>query len=82
MTTDSTVSFDWTAYRVALASGSRARVRSAIGALKRWLELHAERRALARLDERALKDIGLSRVDALRESDRPFWDDGRFRRFD
>jgi uncharacterized protein YjiS (DUF1127 family) len=37
---------------------------------------------LARLDERSLKDIGLSRADAERESDRPFWDEARTRRID
>ena len=33
-----------------------------------------ERRALMRLDDRGLKDIGLSRADADREGSRPFWD--------
>jgi len=33
-----------------------------------------ERRQLMALDERALKDIGLSRADAHREWSRPFWD--------
>ena len=38
-----------------------------------WAERSRQRRALAALDERALKDIGLSRIDALRESAKPFW---------
>ncbi|HML42420.1 MAG: DUF1127 domain-containing protein [Hyphomicrobium zavarzinii] len=33
-----------------------------------------ERRALMQLDERALKDIGLSRADAHGEWSRSFWD--------
>lgn len=33
-----------------------------------------ERRSLQRMDARTLKDIGLSRADALREADRGFWD--------
>ncbi|MGE0651397.1 MAG: DUF1127 domain-containing protein [Alphaproteobacteria bacterium] len=33
----------------------------------------AERRLLMTLDDRALQDIGLSRCDAEREYDKPFW---------
>ena len=33
-----------------------------------------ERRSLMQLDDRGLKDIGLSRADADREWNRPFWD--------
>lgn len=43
--------------------------------LKRWRQLARERGQLARLDEAGLKDLGLSRVDALQEAERPFWDD-------
>lgn len=43
--------------------------------LRRWQALARERRQLAMLDEAALKDLGLSRADAVRESERPFWDD-------
>jgi uncharacterized protein YjiS (DUF1127 family) len=32
------------------------------------------RRALAALDDAALKDVGLTRHDATREAARPFWD--------
>lgn len=42
----------------------------------RWFTLARERRQLAQLDERALHDIGLSRVDAEQEARRPFWDEG------
>jgi uncharacterized protein YjiS (DUF1127 family) len=48
----------------------------ALTLLLRWQELAQQRRALMRLDDHMLKDIGLSRVDALREAERPFWDDG------
>jgi uncharacterized protein YjiS (DUF1127 family) len=42
---------------------------------KRWHELAEQRRRLAALGDAALKDIGLSRADALQEVERPFWDD-------
>jgi uncharacterized protein YjiS (DUF1127 family) len=35
------------------------------------------RRYLAEMDDRMLKDIGISRVDALREAERLPWDIGR-----
>ena len=41
----------------------------------RWWQLTRQRRRLAALDECALKDLGLSRADAIQESERPFWDD-------
>ena len=43
--------------------------------LLRWLELIEQRRRLLQLDDRMLKDIGVSRADAERESQRSFWDD-------
>ena len=38
-----------------------------------WLELVRQRRHLARLDDRMLKDIGLNRADVEREIAKPFW---------
>ena len=42
-----------------------------------WLrDCHAvyrQRRELLALDDRMLKDIGLSRADAFREGSKPFW---------
>ncbi len=38
-----------------------------------WQDRGVQRRALAQLDDRMLKDIGLSRVDAVREAGKPFW---------
>ncbi len=38
-----------------------------------WRERRAERRALARLDDRLLADIGVGRHDVAREIAKPFW---------
>jgi uncharacterized protein YjiS (DUF1127 family) len=38
-----------------------------------WTERARQRRCLAALDERMLKDCGLSRADARQEASRPFW---------
>ena len=45
--------------------------------LRLWREVSRERRELRRLSEYIAKDIGISRADAEREADRPFWDSGR-----
>jgi uncharacterized protein YjiS (DUF1127 family) len=38
-----------------------------------WSARARERRALFRLDDHLLKDIGLSRADVAREADKHFW---------
>lgn len=38
-----------------------------------WGELHRQRLHLAELDERMLRDIGLSRADVQTEIEKPFW---------
>lgn len=38
-----------------------------------WYVRHQQRHDLAALDDRALKDLGLSRADVAREVDKPFW---------
>ena len=47
-------------------TGVRALVRG-------WLERMRARRALARIDERTLRDAGISPVLAEYEASRPFW---------
>jgi uncharacterized protein YjiS (DUF1127 family) len=42
--------------------------------LGEMLAVWAQRRALYRLDDAALEDLGLTREAALREASRPFWD--------
>ncbi len=46
-------------------------VRLPLGA---WLRVARERRRLAALDERQLRDIGIDPAAAAREAGRPFWD--------
>ena len=41
--------------------------------LSTWLMRYRTRIQLAKLDDRMLGDIGISRVDALQESSKPFW---------
>ena len=41
--------------------------------LSRWQERARERRILAALDDRMLKDIGVSRGLVQEEIDKPFW---------
>ena len=38
-----------------------------------WIERTQQRRALARLDDRLLADIGRSRADVALECDKSFW---------
>lgn len=44
-----------------------------IDLLLEWNERTRQRRRLARLDDRLLADLGLSRVDAEQEARKPFW---------
>ena len=64
--------------RGAVLRGSPLRALAALACarLLRWHQLSRERRALLALDERMLKDIGVTRAEAEREARRPFWSDG------
>ena len=44
-----------------------------IDTLLLWQERVAERAHLASLDDRALRDVGLSRADVEHETSQPFW---------
>ena len=52
----------------------RLRRFSLLSTLMRWVETSRQRAALRRLDDAALKDVGISASDAREEADRPFWD--------
>ena len=41
--------------------------------LKLWITRSRQRQALSELDTRLLQDIGITRVDAAREFEKPFW---------
>jgi uncharacterized protein YjiS (DUF1127 family) len=47
--------------------------RAAVRAVWFWMERSRQRRALAKLEDRLLRDIGLTRDEARRESSTPFW---------
>jgi uncharacterized protein YjiS (DUF1127 family) len=53
------------------------RIRFAIAACARlaasWIDRARQRRALAEMDDRLLSDIGVSRSEAEREIEKPFW---------
>ena len=62
-----------------LASATRTRASGTMsgGLLSRiaaWMKVAGERRHLANLPERMLKDIGTDRGAAAAEAARPFWD--------
>jgi uncharacterized protein YjiS (DUF1127 family) len=46
---------------------------SPLAAFMRWYDRYLQRRALAELDDRMLRDIGLTRSQAEREIRKPFW---------
>ena len=41
--------------------------------IRSWIERTRQRHALAGLDDQMLRDIGITRVDAARECEKPFW---------
>jgi uncharacterized protein YjiS (DUF1127 family) len=53
--------------------GLGRRLPALAGVLGGWLRQRAERWRLARLDDRMLQDLGLTRGDVEREFARPFW---------
>jgi len=48
-------------------------MRRLLATLAGWIERARQRRRLAALSDRLLKDIGISRCDALQEARKPFW---------
>jgi len=57
---------------------SKAKTQKSLGArllrvIDRWIDRNHQRRDLASLDDRLLRDIGISRYQAYRECTKPFW---------
>jgi uncharacterized protein YjiS (DUF1127 family) len=48
-------------------------LRSILSRLAEWRERSEQRTHLASMNDRMLKDIGVSRSDAVREARKPFW---------
>lgn len=58
----------WRARRQCLRPVAAARL-----LITRWIERRRQRKALAGLDDQQLRDIGITRLDAARECEKPFW---------
>lgn len=48
-------------------------VRVAMARFRHYHEVQRERAQLLAMSERERRDIGITRCDALREADKPFW---------
>ena len=48
-------------------------VAGALQQVNRWRQVRRQRRALYELSDYMLKDIGISRYEAMREAEKPFW---------
>ncbi len=59
--------------RVELRPTFRELLREGGNRLKLWCQRYRTRRQLLALEERILKDIGVTRAAALQEGSKPFW---------
>lgn len=53
--------------------GGAGRLQRLIDALLLWQERARQRHELAQLDDRMLRDIGITRAEVAREWAKPFW---------
>ncbi|TGD95028.1 DUF1127 domain-containing protein [Methylobacterium nonmethylotrophicum] len=58
---------------IRLASPRRRSATSLLQQLELWADRRRERRDLLNCPDALLKDVGLSRADAVREAQKPFW---------
>ena len=58
---------------IRMAAPRRRSAGSLLQRLELWADRRRERRALMACPEGLLKDVGLSRADAVREAGKPFW---------
>jgi uncharacterized protein YjiS (DUF1127 family) len=62
------------AIRLPMAQAARQGAhRAVVALLLAWIRRATTRRALARLPDAALKDLGLTRATAWEEARKPFW---------
>lgn len=66
-------SFASTANRLDRVARRHLPGRGLVAAITQWSERRRSRHALARLDERLLRDIGLTPGEAVEEAAVPFW---------
>ena len=60
-------------FRRKATARTTALLHRAVAAFREWRRCARSRAELVRLDDRALRDIGLTRAEVLREIDKPFW---------
>jgi len=65
----------WTGGLFARPAGLSTAPGRTVERLLAWQDRAMQRRKLAEMDYAMLADIGISRVDALAEADKPFWRD-------
>jgi len=58
---------------LAAPRGLRAAFQSIRKRVAEWRERAEQRRHLSGMNDRMLKDVGISRADAVREASKPFW---------
>ena len=61
------------ARRIEMRQLPRLAFRQAVAVLREWRRRSRDRAQLASLDDRMLRDIGVSRGDVLQEINKPFW---------
>ncbi|MBO9446617.1 DUF1127 domain-containing protein [Ruegeria sp. R14_0] len=64
--------------QIALKHACAPKRRSLLSTIRDALSLHRQRKTLARLDARALEDIGITREQAETEAARHLWDAPEF----
>ncbi len=61
-------------FGTAFGTGFEHVAKRLVALLDIWARRRRDRRALIELDDRLLRDIGLDRLAARREAERPFWE--------
>jgi len=59
--------------RETLATRSAQALRKVVATIATWIERNRMRRRLLNLDDRMLRDVGISRAEVHGEATKPFW---------